>query len=725
MATFSAAAGFAEDNIPFELKRVSHENSFYRAFEFSTDEFYTYTIQNSSNGVVWNEITTFHGFNEPALYPFAFLPTTTQSSGPTLLDSSTPITLSLKRAVEGGTIMTWRSLVDGTPKRIHVASINLGTHWDNAPFFHYITDQYNYFVDSPTGADLPVPASQSVLVNLDQWFKNHFISTDFQTLDTKFQNYSGSNNLLLPTSNGGNAFYRVIADIADEDFDGLIDMTEQTDRNQGGTETDHQDPDTDDDGFWDGAEEAQGTDSNNAQSKPDNAPTTPDDADNDDGNGPPGTGSVIQVGFRGNHRLVSDNLKTRYVDPHWKVDSHNYPISYARTQSVVLTAKFFIAPPADNISTQYDVSAVLPNEVFLHKSELFHEGGNIYALRRTVCKGPIPAGGDEDEAPAKSIADTIKWYSAQEEGGEYRIQWTIYANDVPSNAGTTKHTMYVTDGIPGDSQRSSPFEIQNLDDIRQESIFFHACKLSYGQVSSDEASKVDIANLLYQEFRDQKFHKVKPTQGLLETDVSKALGYWGDINMDGLPDDATCLTGRRLLLESNGNGTCQAWASLFSDILNAHNFGSKIVQIKPKPPHQLLLVKKAEEFIEPTDDVVGYNWRLYIPTEKLPQGEPSSGHLKYLKKNIPIGVPAQGKERFPNSDPEKRFNVHYVTSLGNTWYDPSYGSNKISNDNEILRAKFYENMSIGWYGQEVSDHNLWFKKNRLDGDAEITWKNTE
>ncbi|MDB4618349.1 hypothetical protein OAG53_01610 [Akkermansiaceae bacterium] len=595
---------FAEENIPYDLKTISHDDNFYRAFEFPTDEFYTYTIQNSSNGVIWNNVTTFHGFNETALYPFAFLPTATQATAPILPYSSTPITLSLKRAVGGGTIMTWRSLVDGRPKRVHVASISLGAHWDGSPFFHYTTDLYNYFIESPSSIESPIPTDQSSLITSDKWFKDHFIATEFSILDSEFQSYSTSNNLMLPVANGGNSLFRVVAEIADEDFDGLTDFQEQLAERNGGTGTDHQDPDTDDDEVWDGAEVAQGTDPKDPLSKPTNPPSRPPDAANPDGNGPPGTGTVLEVDFRKNHNLVSDNLKTKYHGPHWVADSHNFPTSYARTQSVYLRAKFFIAPPAEEASTEYEVEATLPNDVYLHRTALLHIGDNIYRLLTTECKGGIPEGGTVEDAPKKTIADTIEWYSAQKPGKEYEIQWTIYENDEPSNAGTTTHTIYITNDQPGDSQISTPIVGQQADFINQESIFYHACKLADGEVANDEAGKSAIADMLYQEFVDQAVYKVQPSKGLLQSGVGNQLSYWGDMNGDGFPDlvGAGCATGRRLLMDVNNNGNCQAWAGLFSDILNAHNFGSKIVFIKPKHPHEFFLVKNAEEHIEPAED---------------------------------------------------------------------------------------------------------------------------
>ncbi|MDB4618350.1 hypothetical protein OAG53_01615 [Akkermansiaceae bacterium] len=128
--------------------------------------------------------------------------------------------------------------------------------------------------------------------------------------------------------------------------------------------------------------------------------------------------------------------------------------------------------------------------------------------------------------------------------------------------------------------------------------------------------------------------------------------------------------------------------------------------------------------------IFDYNWRLIVPEGIIPVGfvpenYSPDGNLKYLKGGEAIGVAGQGDARFPNADPDKNFDVHYLTSLGNTWYDPSYGSRKITNGDANLRAKAYENQAIGWYGKMLADLDLWFKKNDLGGASEITWGETE
>ena len=706
----SASSVLGQSDIPKTFLDTVSDGQAYKAFQFETDEFLSYRIQASQDLNSWSDLATFHGFNETIVFPFAPISQNGQPTNTPEENPNPPVTLSLARALGGGTVMTWNSLSDQYPRKLHLPGITLGAHWDSAPFFHHATELYTYFIISPSGT-VPVPVNAPALSIEDIWFEANFSNSDFTVIDGAIQNAPPANNALPPYPAGNGSFFRVTAEVADEDRDGLPDETEQKPTSEEGTDTDHQNPDTDGDGIWDGAEVAQGSDPKDPQSKPtDTAPDYPPNTENGGQNAPPNTGGIISIGFHGNHELTSDDQKTNYTDPQWVAGSHNFPVSYSRTKPVELSGKFIV-----NGANIYnvDVSASLPNKVLLHRTPLDRDGAeNAWTLARTAGQGGTP------EAPLpKNIADTIEFYNAKPNPGEesYDITWTLYINGgagVP--AGTTKHTMYVTHGVP---LLATPTESIEQQEIRQETFFYHSCKNTNDKVIDANLTKEGIAELIYAEFLDRDVRRVIPTQGNLRQGIAEQMSYWGDLNNDGLPDAAGCKGSPiEMVASQEGNGTCEAWAAFFSDMIRIHGWNSSTVVLSPIAPNDSFTIKNAQTLINPTADANngGYDWIRLNPAN--PLGE---GHFIDLIPNTLKGLPAQGDDRFPTADPLKTFNTHFLSGLGNHWFDPSYGNPSLSDPLVADRLKKYENLYVEYYGKSIENGDRRFKKNNLNGDAEL------
>ena len=128
-----------------------------------------------------------------------------------------------------------------------------------------------------------------------------------------------------------------------------------------------------------------------------------------------------------------------------------------------------------------------------------------------------------------------------------------------------------------------------------------------------------------------------------------------------------------MLAHHNGDGNCQAWSALLRDCFRVQGINSDRIWVRPIYPlvDRAVLVKDWEFDNNPS---AGGNHPYYVYAEARP---------------IP-GIPAQG-----NDDPPYAFNAHWITRYNNTYYDPSYGTPKVTGqDRDIL----YENASFDGYG---------------------------
>ncbi|MDQ8203476.1 hypothetical protein [Pelagicoccus sp. SDUM812003] len=245
-----------------------------------------------------------------------------------------------------------------------------------------------------------------------------------------------------------------------------------------------------------------------------------------------------------------------------------------------------------------------------------------------------------------NLADSVKFYDHTASGSEFEIEWQIKIGDSDwFNAKTTKHTVYLTRAQPKASGR-------------QESLFYLGCKNADGQTT-----EAGMISEIWNEFTDWDVRKRGGSSGMT---------YWGDIPLG--PDGKAleqCTNFDYLISEEDG--TCEAWAQLFIEILRAQGTTSpKLAVITPKNVTnpdlngQFLLIR---------------NWT-------------SNPSWQALDR-----IPAQS-----NTDSPASFDNHAIVKIGTTLYDPSYGRS-FGSENAHENAAFAGFTYLNSSGTQVTATN--------------------
>ena len=167
--------------------------------------------------------------------------------------------------------------------------------------------------------------------------------------------------------------------------------------------------------------------------------------------------------------------------------------------------------------------------------------------------------------------------------------------------------------------------------LRQETLFDIGCRNAHGI-----GGTARIVDAIYGEFSDRVV--ARKSDG-------KVMTYW-------MPDGSgVCQMGETttsgLLASEDGNGNCQAWSGLFRDALLLQGIDANRVSVRSKF-----------------------------------SADPA-------KTAVPAGIlPGQGNPTTP-----KEFNAHWITKANEFYYDPSYGTQKISAQNPAD----YENAAFAGY----------------------------
>lgn len=167
--------------------------------------------------------------------------------------------------------------------------------------------------------------------------------------------------------------------------------------------------------------------------------------------------------------------------------------------------------------------------------------------------------------------------------------------------------------------------------LRQETLFDIGCRNAHGI-----GGTARIVDAIYGEFSDRVV--ARKSDG-------KVMTYW-------MPDGSgVCQMGEKttsgILAAKDGNGNCQAWSGLFRDALLLQGIDANRVSVRSKF-----------------------------------SADPA-------KTAVPAGIlPGQGNPTTP-----KAFNAHWITKVGDAYYDPSYGTPKISAQNPAD----YENAAFAGY----------------------------
>lgn len=167
--------------------------------------------------------------------------------------------------------------------------------------------------------------------------------------------------------------------------------------------------------------------------------------------------------------------------------------------------------------------------------------------------------------------------------------------------------------------------------LRQETLFDIGCRNAHGI-----GGTARIVDAIYGEFSDRVV--ARKSDG-------KVMTYW-------MPDGSgVCQMGEKttsgILAAKDGNGNCQAWSGLFRDALLLQGIDANRVSVRSKF-----------------------------------SADPA-------KTAVPAGIlPGQGNPTTP-----KEFNAHWITKANEFYYDPSYGTQKISAQNPAD----YENAAFAGY----------------------------
>lgn len=633
----------------------------FRSLRFETEEDLFYRVEQTSDLQTWTEIFSIDGLGGPVIIPMVQTSGQSPQQGANSLEQE-GVTIHLNPTTSNGTLVSWRSLDLGYLVQHHLPSIDLDQTWNTAPLVNYLTaDYYMGVVRSSNPVNAPATALPPLLTE-DSDLISQFVS-EYSNIANGI---GGTGTIGVPIANA--SFFRIRVSEADIDRDGIPDRIERLPL-PNGTDTDRFNPDTDGDGYWDGAEAAQDKDPKDPNDYPD--PQTRPSTNLPGSGGPlvaPLQFDPVEVGFHEkNHVLQSDNGKTNYVSPQWRAESHNYPVSYKRGEEITLSGKFKL--PYYITGAFVQVSG--PNGIsFPGPVALLSIGDSLWELAPSTCNG--------------NLVDTIKFYSAQTAGKEFKLEWLITTSDqnILTPSQDTKHSMYVTHDTPILGDRKSKRV------IRRETVFNIGCRNADGMKEDPNAqggaiSKLDIAKAIYGEFTDLEVARVVPTKALLR---DEAMTYWLR-DGDGIPQ-AGCNDHLSLLESASGNGTCEAWSFLLSDIYRANGIDTTRIQI--------IRSLQTERFL------MMYN---VVGQDPINTGFPGYNFMENVNifpfDNVVRGRPAQGLHKAnPVRDPPKVFESHYILDCEDSLFDPSYGSAPITGPQRLLD---FDDTNILGFGKLTPD----------------------
>lgn len=250
----------------------------------------------------------------------------------------------------------------------------------------------------------------------------------------------------------------------------------------------------------------------------------------------------------------------------------------------------------------------------------------------------------------------------------YETRWTVGAGTLVS-----ENALYAVGAAPECA-------------LRQETLFDIGCRNAHGI-----GGTARIVDAIYGEFSDRIV--ARKSDG-------KIMTYW-------MPDESGVFrmgetTTSGLLASEDGNGNCQAWSGLFRDALLLQGIAAHRISVRSKfsadpagSGKEGVMVKNwdfgAPLFPAPTltlyeragaspvqSRAVAYAYIMDFAAPPAPEGTA-----------VPAGIlPGQGNPTTPEA-----FNAHWITKANGFFYDPSYGTQKISAQNHAD----YENAAFAGY----------------------------
>ncbi len=357
------------------------------------------------------------------------------------------------------------------------------------------------------------------------------------------------------------------------------------------------------------------------------------------------------------HQLISDDAQTTYAKPHWfdengdgdaaDQNDKNYPVAFTRNTKPEIGAVFKVGSGLNNQDVK--IKATGP--------------GNIAIPETTVTVSQGEADLDATRSSG-AFVNTIKFHSAQESGKEFKLTWEMKVADNDwIEVGETKHTLYLTLAAPKTS-------------LRQETLFNLSTRRADGKNDSSKAT----VDSIYAEFTDQKVYKVDPGTGLQETQKMTYHKF-----------GASCTTTAGLLSVVNRDGSCTAWSSFFRDVLRAIGISADQIEVRLDPDTDVINVETL------TSGLLNTEHRFAIKAWTF-NGSGTSGDPDYPYTTVGVGADAVPGTRIKaqgNDNSPEMFNAHWIVKAANTFYDPSYGSDAVSNT--VAGKSAYENNSFDGY----------------------------
>lgn len=250
----------------------------------------------------------------------------------------------------------------------------------------------------------------------------------------------------------------------------------------------------------------------------------------------------------------------------------------------------------------------------------------------------------------------------------YETRWTVGAGTLVS-----ENALYAVGAAPECA-------------LRQETLFDIGCRNAHGI-----GGTARIVDAIYGEFSDRIV--ARKSDG-------KIMTYW-------MPDESGVFrmgetTTSGLLASEDGNGNCQAWSGLFRDALLLQGIAAHRVSVRSKFSADPAGLSK--------EGVMVKNWDFGAPLfpaptqtlyERAGESPVQSRAVTYAYIEDSVAPPAPEGTAVPagilpgqgNPTTPKEFNAHWITKANGFYYDPSYGTQKISAQNPAD----YENAAFAGY----------------------------
>ena len=299
---------------------------------------------------------------------------------------------------------------------------------------------------------------------------------------------------------------------------------------------------------------------------------------------------------------------------------------------------------------------------------------------------PWPERGKGFSVPAPVPTGTVGYFE------NAQVNWSLrYDSETWEDAGSSTHEIYFTRGTP-------------LTSLRQETLFSISCKQAAGL--SDPTAIVDA---IYAEFTDRDVRRVSDGKQMTYWARNPETGNWA----------RRAVNTHEMLEEEPGNGDCKAWSDFFEKLVKLQSIEAKCVIVRSsfhlkKTSNPEVLLIKNWNFEKTTGSTEIIVFRKDEQTGEITQEKKIYSHLFGESNRYPnLGsshpattIPSQGDTSGP---PE--FNHHWIVKVNGFLYDPSYGTEKSSENN----VADYENKAFDGYCL-VSDAFL-IRKNEGERDV--------